>query len=437
MTNIKRYDEGSSQWNEVVVGASGSWDASQAVRLVSGSTTLDANDAGKIVVVDSSTPAIVSIFRNSGLLPGQRVDVVRQGVGNVFFDNPANRTNTFNPSVKIYSSSGTKIADRYTAVTLLCIEPNVFVLTGKLEKTIDVETELMETNLITVGSDVYKVCQSRLFTISYFVPPVDFVSIEFLVVGGGGGGGGGENSAGGGGGGGIAYGFIEISEQSLGPEKRANLTGGSGPISFFQGQSGFPNYFGALETIAFDEEGNESGVDLINPLIVAAGGGGGGGGNSPSNALGLSGGSGGGGGGLGTGTTTRNGGASLGGGFAGGQGRDTGGGGGGGGGSQAGFPRTNPSNGGNGGAGLTFDITGTPVTYGGGGGGSRHRTTGSNGLGGAGGGGDAGGGLNELGKGKDGAPWTGGGGGGGNGTAGNPQYGGSGDGGIVIFRWKI
>jgi hypothetical protein len=123
-----RQNDGGTPINQVQYYYNGSW------RYVNDSTdlqtkltnyTLQLSDAGKTVVMDSSSDTTVTIPTNSSVpfLIGQRLDIIRYGTGNV----------TIGGSVVINSkNSNKKIATRYSGATLIKIETDTWLLIGDL-----------------------------------------------------------------------------------------------------------------------------------------------------------------------------------------------------------------------------------------------------------------------------------------------------------------
>jgi hypothetical protein len=123
-----RQNDGGTPINQVQYYYNGSW------RYVNDSTdlqtkltnyTLQLSDAGKTIVMDSSSDTTVTIPTNSSVpfLIGQRLDIIRYGTGNV----------TIGGSVVINSkNSNKKIATRYSGATLIKIETDTWLLIGDL-----------------------------------------------------------------------------------------------------------------------------------------------------------------------------------------------------------------------------------------------------------------------------------------------------------------
>lgn len=85
------------------------------------------------------------------LSPGQRVDFLQQGTGNVVIGGSG---------VTINATPGLKLRARYSGASLLCIRPNVYVLTGDFNETPQVSiTGAIDDCIFASGSDVYRVAR--------------------------------------------------------------------------------------------------------------------------------------------------------------------------------------------------------------------------------------------------------------------------------------
>lgn len=123
MTVIKKHD--GTDWQEVVVGESGQWNSAQTIRAETASTALTTADAGSVIVMNSSSATAITVNGSTSFSPGQRVDFLRQGTGNVVIGGSG---------VTINATPGLKLRARYSGASLLCIRPNVYVLTGDLDE---------------------------------------------------------------------------------------------------------------------------------------------------------------------------------------------------------------------------------------------------------------------------------------------------------------
>jgi len=103
-------------------GAQGSWSAAQPNRTWSSSTTLVNGDAGYLILVDSATA--ISVTTSLALTVGQRIDFL--------VTNATVPTIGAGASVTLNGTPTTTIRTRYSAVTLLCVASNSYVLVGDL-----------------------------------------------------------------------------------------------------------------------------------------------------------------------------------------------------------------------------------------------------------------------------------------------------------------
>ena len=84
--------------------------------------TLTQADAGKLVVFTSSSAVVLTI--GTAILPGQRVDILRDGSGPVSWVAGGGTVQA--------ASGGTAIAVRYGAATILCTSTNNYRVVGRL-----------------------------------------------------------------------------------------------------------------------------------------------------------------------------------------------------------------------------------------------------------------------------------------------------------------
>ena len=103
-------------------GAQGDWSAAQPNRTWSSSTTLVNGDAGKLILVDSTTA--ISVTTSLALSVGQRIDFL--------ITSSTVPLMTAATGVTINGTPTTNIRARYSAVTLLCVGSNSYVLVGDL-----------------------------------------------------------------------------------------------------------------------------------------------------------------------------------------------------------------------------------------------------------------------------------------------------------------
>ena len=104
-------------------GASGQWDTAQTVTTQAGTTyTIQASDAGKLILFTSASAVAVSVTNTLDLLPGQRVDAIQYSTGQVTFTGTGGAT--------LVGSFGQKTRTAWSIVTLLCTATDTYVLTG-------------------------------------------------------------------------------------------------------------------------------------------------------------------------------------------------------------------------------------------------------------------------------------------------------------------
>jgi hypothetical protein len=104
-------------------GAQGSWSAAQPTRTWSSGTTLTTGDAGYLIRLDNNTT--VAVGTALALTAGQRIDFIQTG-GTV-------ASPSFSATgVTINGTPTTTIRTRYSAVTLLCVGSNDYVVVGDL-----------------------------------------------------------------------------------------------------------------------------------------------------------------------------------------------------------------------------------------------------------------------------------------------------------------
>jgi hypothetical protein len=104
-------------------GAQGSWSQAQPTRTWSSGTTLTNGDAGYLIRLDNNTT--VTVGTALALTAGQRIDFIQTG-GTV-------ASPSFTATgVTISGTPTTKIRTQYSAVTLLCVGSNDYVVVGDL-----------------------------------------------------------------------------------------------------------------------------------------------------------------------------------------------------------------------------------------------------------------------------------------------------------------
>lgn len=104
-------------------GAQGSWSAAQPTRTWSSGTALTNADAGYLIRLDNNTT--VAVGTALALTAGQRIDFVQTGAT---LASPSFTAT----GVTINGTPTTTIRTRYSAVTLLCVGSNDYVVVGDL-----------------------------------------------------------------------------------------------------------------------------------------------------------------------------------------------------------------------------------------------------------------------------------------------------------------
>lgn len=125
-----RQDDAGAVINQIQYYYNGTWryvgDGSQTLFKID-NYTLQLGDAGKLIIVNSASDRTVSIPLNSSVpfAIGQRVDIVRYGLGNV---------SIFNPDGVILHSVESKstLNNQYSAATLIKTDTDTWLLIGDL-----------------------------------------------------------------------------------------------------------------------------------------------------------------------------------------------------------------------------------------------------------------------------------------------------------------
>ena len=105
-------------------GANGDWSTAQTIRTVSGTTdTPTTSDAGKLVKYTSGSAVAITISGSLDLSPGQRIDFVQDGAGQLTFTGSG---------ATIKATPGAKTRAQYSACTLICDSADVYYLVGDL-----------------------------------------------------------------------------------------------------------------------------------------------------------------------------------------------------------------------------------------------------------------------------------------------------------------
>lgn len=107
-------------------GPAGSFGDAQTLTTIIADYTLGAADAGKLVIVNSSTATVVTLPTNSAaaIAVGTHVDIARIGAGSV----------TINPDtgVTLRSTPGNKLREQYSTGTIIKIGTDTWLLVGDL-----------------------------------------------------------------------------------------------------------------------------------------------------------------------------------------------------------------------------------------------------------------------------------------------------------------
>jgi hypothetical protein len=105
-------------------GAPGDWASAQTVQTETGNYTLLTADAGDLIIIDSASNRDVTVDGSLDLAPGQRIDLLRLGTGEV----------TVVPSgATVNGTPGLKLRAQYSAATVLCIGTDDYILLGDLK----------------------------------------------------------------------------------------------------------------------------------------------------------------------------------------------------------------------------------------------------------------------------------------------------------------
>lgn len=99
------------------------WDTPQTLSAKTSSYTLLTADVGTAVTFDSSTAVNCTIDGSLNLTPGQRIDVIQLGTGQVTFAAS---------SATVNATPGLKMRSRYSAATIICVATDSYVVVGDL-----------------------------------------------------------------------------------------------------------------------------------------------------------------------------------------------------------------------------------------------------------------------------------------------------------------
>jgi hypothetical protein len=122
-TTAAVFDFGIPEGDKGDKGDAGEWDTAQTTDTKTASYTLLTADAGKLILVNSSSNLDVTVDGSLSLSVGQRIDLARLGTGTV----------TVVPSgVTVNATPGLKLRARYSTATLLCVGTDDYLLLGDL-----------------------------------------------------------------------------------------------------------------------------------------------------------------------------------------------------------------------------------------------------------------------------------------------------------------
>ena len=100
------------------------WYIGQPINAQTGTSyTLAASDRGGLVSLSNAAATTLTVSTAVALAPGERVDLVQLGAGQV---------TVAASGVTVNTTTGLKLRDQYSAATLLCISTGVYVLGGDL-----------------------------------------------------------------------------------------------------------------------------------------------------------------------------------------------------------------------------------------------------------------------------------------------------------------
>lgn len=104
-------------------GSQGDFTLAQTVNSKNSSYTLVNSDAGRIILMDSSTAQTVTINGSLDLSIGQRIDIIQTGAGQVTFSAS---------SATVNGTPGLKTRARYSGATVVCTGTDIYVVIGDL-----------------------------------------------------------------------------------------------------------------------------------------------------------------------------------------------------------------------------------------------------------------------------------------------------------------
>jgi hypothetical protein len=136
-TDLFKLGDGATAWNALGYGGlvgdtgatgdtgpPGAWDDPQEVDTKTDDYTLLTADAGKLIIINSSSNEEVTVDGSLDLDVGQRIDLLRLGTGEV---------TVVAASTTVNGTPGLKLRARYSAATLLCVGTDTYVVLGDLK----------------------------------------------------------------------------------------------------------------------------------------------------------------------------------------------------------------------------------------------------------------------------------------------------------------
>jgi len=104
-------------------GPSGQWDTAQIISTQTASYILLTSDAGKLITMNSSSGLNLTVNGSLDLTPGQRIDIIQLGTGQV---------TVVASGATVNGTPGLKLRAQYSAATLICVTSDTYVLLGDL-----------------------------------------------------------------------------------------------------------------------------------------------------------------------------------------------------------------------------------------------------------------------------------------------------------------
>lgn len=101
------------------------WYLPDTIETKTSAYTILNTDVNKIIRMNSSSTNNFTINSTTGLIPGQRVDVVRIGTGLCSITQGAGAT--------VNATPGLKLRAQYSAATILCVAANTYYVIGDLD----------------------------------------------------------------------------------------------------------------------------------------------------------------------------------------------------------------------------------------------------------------------------------------------------------------